>query len=134
MGWRLNRNHSDGNIEFNFENGNINSKMGSNGGANGVPRGWGGGGPLLMMIGDATKSNFRSFLRHVPVIPEFCFVNFLTFTILVSHPLPTFSPFLFYFKFLESTILQTKSNPIKTFIIAIIPLLNCLQYNKIIFF
>ncbi len=29
-GW-LNRNHCDGNIEFNFENGNINSKTGSNG-------------------------------------------------------------------------------------------------------
>ncbi len=29
-GW-LNRNHSDGNIEFNFENGNIDSKTGSNG-------------------------------------------------------------------------------------------------------
>jgi hypothetical protein len=36
----LNRNHSDGNIEFNFENGNIDSKTGSNG----VPRGVGGGG------------------------------------------------------------------------------------------
>ncbi len=29
-GW-LNRNHSDGNIEFNFENSNIDSKTGSNG-------------------------------------------------------------------------------------------------------
>jgi len=36
----LNRNHSDGNIKFNFENGNIDSKTGSNG----VPRGVGGGG------------------------------------------------------------------------------------------
>ena len=43
-GW-LNRNHCDGNIEFNFENGNINSKTGSNGGSNGVPRGCRGGGP-----------------------------------------------------------------------------------------
>ena len=42
-GW-LNRNHSDGNIEFNFQNGNIDSKTGSNGGSNGVPRGWGGWG------------------------------------------------------------------------------------------
>ncbi len=50
-----------GNIDYkkviiesgNIENGNIDSKMGSNGGSNGVPRGWGGGGPLLMMIGDA---------------------------------------------------------------------------------
>jgi len=33
-GW-LNRNHSDGNIEFNFENGNIDSKTGSNGGQTG---------------------------------------------------------------------------------------------------
>jgi len=30
----------NGNIEFNFVNGNIDSKTGSNG----VPRGWGGGG------------------------------------------------------------------------------------------
>jgi hypothetical protein len=29
-GW-LNRNHSDGNIEFNFKNGNTDSKTGSNG-------------------------------------------------------------------------------------------------------
>jgi len=36
----LNRKHSDGNIKFNFENGNIDSKTGSNG----VPRGVGGGG------------------------------------------------------------------------------------------
>jgi len=41
----------NGNIEFNFENGNIDSKTGSNGGSNGVPRGW--GVPLLTMIGDA---------------------------------------------------------------------------------
>jgi len=32
----------NGNIEFNFENGNIDSKTGSNGGSNGVPHGWGG--------------------------------------------------------------------------------------------
>ena len=37
-GW-LNRNHSDGNIEFNFENGNIDSKTGSNGAPRGVKRG-----------------------------------------------------------------------------------------------
>ena len=34
----LNQKHSDGNNEFNFENGNIDSKTGSNG----VPRGVGG--------------------------------------------------------------------------------------------
>jgi len=39
-----NGNIKNGNIEFNFKNGNINSKTGSNGGSNGVPRGWGGGG------------------------------------------------------------------------------------------
>ena len=44
-----NVNIESGNIEFNFENGNIDSKTGSNGGSNGVPRGWG-----MMMIGDAT--------------------------------------------------------------------------------
>jgi len=38
-------NIESGNIEFNFKNGNIDSKTGSNGGSNGVPRGWGGGGP-----------------------------------------------------------------------------------------
>jgi len=44
-----NGNIKNGNMEFNFKNGNIDSKTGSNG----VPRGWGVGGPLLMMIGDA---------------------------------------------------------------------------------
>jgi len=47
----LHRKQSDGNIEFNFENGNIDSKTGSNGVKRGPP--WGGGGWLLMMIGDA---------------------------------------------------------------------------------
>jgi hypothetical protein len=37
----LNQKHSNGNIEFNFENGNIDSKTGSNGVKRGPP--WGGG-------------------------------------------------------------------------------------------
>jgi len=45
-----NVNIESGNIKFNFENGNIDSKNGDKRGPRGVG---GGGGPLLMMIGDA---------------------------------------------------------------------------------
>jgi len=48
-----NVNIESGNIEFSINLFNIDSKNGVKTGSNGVPVGWGVGGTLLMMIGDA---------------------------------------------------------------------------------
>ena len=92
-----------GNIEFNFENGNIDSKTGSNGGSNRVVRGWGGGGPPadddrgcydpVLTPFDPVLLSMLSFSKLNSVLPSLWFrfnqpphFSMLPYSMLVTFP------------------------------------------------